>query len=239
MPLLECRNLNLGYEGKTILSDINFVLNGGEYLCVVGENGAGKSTLIKGILRLKKPMSGEIATGDGLRPNEIGYLPQQTDAQKDFPASVAEVVLSGRLNSLGARPFYNRADKADVRDKMRLMGIEKLRNKCYHDLSGGQQQRVLLARALCATRKMLILDEPVSGLDPIVTAELYGLIARINREMGITVIMVSHDIEAAIRYSSHMLHLSHTQVFFGTTKEYLGTKEGRRFAAGLEETDND
>ncbi|MBD5156698.1 MAG: metal ABC transporter ATP-binding protein [Butyrivibrio sp.] len=232
MALLECRNVSLGYEGKTILSDINFELNGGEYLCVVGENGAGKSTLIKGLLRLKKPMSGEIVTGDGLRPKEIGYLPQQTEAQKDFPASVAEVVLSGRLNSLGARPFYNRADKVDAHDKMRLMGIDGMQNKCYHDLSGGQQQRVLLARALCATRKMLILDEPVSGLDPIVTAELYELIAKINTKLGITVIMVSHDIEAAVRYSSHILHLSHRQVFFGTTKDYLSTKEGRRFVAG-------
>ncbi|MCM1308677.1 MAG: metal ABC transporter ATP-binding protein [Butyrivibrio sp.] len=234
MALLECRNVSLGYEGKTILSDINFALEGGEYLCVVGENGAGKSTLIKGLLRLKKPMSGEILMGDGLRPREIGYLPQQTEAQRDFPASVSEVVLSGRLNSLGARPFYNRADKVDAHDKMRLMGIDGMQSKCYHDLSGGQQQRVLLARALCATRKMLILDEPVSGLDPIVTAELYGLIDKINKKLGITVIMVSHDIEAAVGYSSHILHLSHRQVFFGTTGDYLSTEEGRRFALGEE-----
>lgn len=238
MALLECRNVSLGYEGKKILSDINFALNGGEYLCVVGENGAGKSTLIKGLLRLKKPMSGEILTGDGLRPSEIGYLPQQTEAQKDFPASVAEVVLSGRLNSLGARPFYNRADKRDAQEKMRLMGIDGIQNKCYHDLSGGQQQRVLLARALCATRKMLILDEPAAGLDPIVTAELYELIDKINRELAITVIMVSHDIEAAARYSSYILHLSHRQVFFGETKDYLTTKEGLRFAAGEGDRDN-
>lgn len=238
MAVLECRNVSLGYEGKKILSDINFKLNGGEYLCVVGENGAGKSTLIKGILRLKKPMSGEIITGDGLRPNEIGYLPQQTEAQKDFPASVAEAVLSGRLNSLGARPFYNKADKRDAREKMKLMGIDGIQNKCYHDLSGGQQQRVLLARALCATRKMLILDEPAAGLDPIVTAELYELIDKINRELGITVIMVSHDIEAAAKYSSHILHLSHRQVFFGETKDYLKTREGRRFAAKEGDSDN-
>lgn len=238
MSLLECRNVSLGYDGKTILSDINFELEGGEYLCVVGENGAGKSTLIKGLLRLKKPMSGEIVTGDGLRPNEIGYLPQQTEAQKDFPASVAEVVLSGRLNSLGARPFYSRADKADAYDKMRLMGIDGMQNRCYHDLSGGQQQRVLLARALCATRKMLILDEPVAGLDPIVTAELYELITGINRRLGITIIMVSHDIEAALKYSSHILHLSHRQVFFGTTRDYLSTKEGRRFVTGEEVEEN-
>lgn len=238
MALMECRNVSLGYEGKTILSGVDFELKGGEYLCVVGENGAGKSTLIKGLLRLKKPMSGEIVTGDGLSRNEIGYLPQQTDAQRDFPASVAEVVLSGRQGSMGIRPFYNRRDKVEAHDKMRLMGIDGLQGRCYHDLSGGQQQRVLLARALCATRKMLILDEPAAGLDPIVTAELYGLIAKINRELGITVIMVSHDIEAAIKYSSHILHLSHRQVFFGTAEDYFRTKEGRRFASAEEEKGN-
>ena len=148
MALMECRDVCLGYEGKTILEDINFELKGGEYLFIVGENGTGKSTLIKGLLRLKKPMSGSILLGDGLKANEIGYLPQQTVTQKDFPASVYEVVLSGRLNSLGLRPFYGRRDKQDAMDILRLMGIEHLKNKCYQDLSGGQQQRVLLARAM-------------------------------------------------------------------------------------------
>lgn len=232
MALMECRDVCLGYEGKTILEDINFELKGGEYLFIVGENGTGKSTLIKGLLRLKKPMSGSILLGDGLKANEIGYLPQQTVTQKDFPASVYEVVLSGRLNSLGLRPFYGRRDKQDAMDKLRLMGIEHLKNKCYQDLSGGQQQRVLLARAMCATKKMILLDEPVSGLDPIVTVELYELIAKINRELGITIIMVSHDMEAVAKYATHVLHLSQKQLFFGYREDYMNTEEGAFFTTG-------
>lgn len=230
MALISCKDVSLGYEGKTILNEVNFELNGGEYLFIIGENGAGKSTLIKGLLKLKKPMSGQIVMGDGLKSSEIGYLPQQTIAQKDFPASVYEVVLSGRLNSLGWRPFYSRKDKQDVLDKLELMGISHLKNKCYHDLSGGQQQRVLLARAMCATKKLILLDEPAAGLDPIVTVELYELIAKINKEMGITVIMVSHDMDAMNKYATHILHLSHKQLFYGTKEEYLNTKEGLMFA---------
>lgn len=229
MALITCNNLCLGYEGEIILNNINFELNGGEYLCVIGENGAGKSTLVKGLLRLKKPMSGSITLSDGLKNKEIGYLPQQTLAQKDFPASVYEVVLSGKLNSLGFKPFFSRQDKADAMDKMKLMGIEELKDKCYHDLSGGQQQRVLLARAMCATKKMILLDEPAAGLDPVVTTELYELIDRINKEMGITVIMVSHDMEATMKYSSHILCLAREQVFFGRKEDYLKTDEGKRY----------
>ena len=232
MALISCKDVSLGYEGKTILNEVNFELNGGEYLFIIGENGAGKSTLIKGLLKLKKPMNGQIVMGDGLKSSEIGYLPQQTIAQKDFPASVYEVVLSGRLNSLGWKPFYGRKDKQDVLDKLELMGISHLKNKCYHDLSGGQQQRVLLARAMCATKKLILLDEPAAGLDPIVTVELYELIARINKEMGITVIMVSHDMDAMSKYATHILHLSHKQLFYGTKEEYMNTKEGLFFVAG-------
>lgn len=235
MAILSCENVSLGYEGDIMLSDVNFQLKGGEYLCIVGENGAGKSTLVKGLLRLKKPVTGKIVTGDGLKPNEIGYLPQQTNAQKDFPASVMEVVLSGRLNRLGWKPFFTKTDKQVAEEKMELMGISHLKNHCYQDLSGGQQQRVLLARALCATGKLLLLDEPVAGLDPVVTIELYDLIARINREFHITIIMVSHDINAAMRYASHILHLSNRQLFFGTTDEYQKDEEGKRFLGGKTE----
>lgn len=234
MSLIRCEDVSLGYEGKVILQDVNFRLDGGEYLCIIGENGAGKSTLIKGILRLKKPMKGIIETDCGLKNNEIGYMPQQTEAQKDFPASVYEVVISGRLNKLGMRPFFNKKDKKDVMDKLELMGIAGLKNKCFHDLSGGQKQRVLLARAMCAAGKMILLDEPASGLDPVATKELYELIEKINREMGITVIMVSHDMEATIKYASHILHLSHRQLFFGTTGDFLKTDEGRNFAVRKE-----
>ena len=172
MSLLTCQDASFSYEGTAVLSDLCFSVEAGDYLCIVGENGAGKSTLLKGLLHLKKPSSGLVLTGDGLKSTEIGYLPQQTAAQKDFPASVWEVVLSGRLNGCGLRPFYNRADRQDVQEKLALLGITELRRRCYRDLSGGQQQRVLLARALCATKKLLLLDEPVTGLDPVMTAEL-------------------------------------------------------------------
>lgn len=229
MALIKCEKLCLGYEGIPTVDNINFEINGGEYLCIVGENGTGKSTLIKGLLRLKKPMSGKILYGDGLKNNEIGYLPQQSQLQRDFPASVYEVVISGKLNSLGFRPFFTVKEKRDVMEKLEMMGIKDLKNKCYHDLSGGQQQRVLLARAMCATKKLILLDEPVTGLDPIATSELYELISHINKDHKITVIMVSHDIEATLKYASHILHLSHDSMFFGTEKEYLESEYGKKF----------
>ena len=233
MPLITCRNASFAYEGNTVVSDLNFDVNSGDYLCVVGENGSGKSTLIKGLLRLKAPQSGSVLLGDGLCANEIGYLPQQTAAQKDFPASAYEVVLSGRLGARGLRPFYSRADKAAAEENIRLLGIEALRNRCYRELSGGQQQRVLLARALCATKKMLLLDEPVAGLDPVVTQELYRLVEKINRDTGITVVMVSHDIQSAVAYARHILHLKNTQVFFGKTEEYRRSSVGIGFLGGV------
>lgn len=232
MDLITCKNVSFAYDGVTAVRDLNFSVAQRDYLCVVGENGAGKSTLISGLLRLKKPFSGTICMGGGLLPGEIGYLPQQTAIQKDFPASVYEVVLSGCLNRLGAKPFYTRTEKALADENLRRMEIENLKNRCYRELSGGQQQRVLLARALCAARKVILLDEPAAGLDPVVTQSLYGLIRQINEEMGITVIMVSHDIRAAIRYAKHILHLRQSQLFFGTTEDYKSSEAGSRFMGG-------
>ena len=229
MPQLTCQNLKLGYDGNVIVEDLSFAVNAGDYLCIVGENGSGKSTLMRTILKLQAPISGEILTGDGLKQNEIGYLPQQTVVQRDFPASVSEIVLSGCLNKCGLRPFYNQKEKALAAENMEKMGITHLAGRCYRELSGGQQQRVLLARALCATSKMLLLDEPVSGLDPKVTAEMYELIAKLNREDGITVIMISHDIGAAVKYASHILHICHKPLFFGTTADYLASNVHRAF----------
>ncbi len=220
MAQLTCQNLCVGYDGKSVLQDLSFQVFAGDYLCVVGENGSGKSTLMKTILGLQPPVSGRILTGDGLRKNEIGYLPQQTMVQKDFPASVREIVLSGCQGRCGSRPFYNKEEKQLALDAMDKMQITQLAKRCYRELSGGQQQRVLLARALCATQKMLLLDEPVSGLDPKVTAEMYALIEKLNCEDGITVIMISHDIAAAVQYASHILHIGDT-VFFGTKDAYL------------------
>ncbi len=227
MAQLMCSNLKLGYEGHIVLSGLDFSADAGDYLCIVGENGSGKSTLMKTILGLLKPVSGKITWGEGLRENEIGYLPQQTVVQKDFPATVQEIVLSGCQGRAGRRPFYSRAEKELARQNMERMGIAPLSRRCYRELSGGQQQRVLLARALCATRKVLLLDEPVSGLDPKVTAEMYGLIESLNKD-GITVIMISHDIAAALRYASHILHIG-GKVFFGTKEEYLKSDAGRLF----------
>lgn len=232
MAILRCDNVSFGYDGKTVLENLNFSLEAGEYLCIVGENGSGKSTLIKGLLGLKEPESGRILLGDGLKPTEIGYLPQQTELQKDFPASVWEVVLSGCLNALGPRLLYSRADKARARENMERMGIEELKDESYHHLSGGQQQRVLLARALCATKKLLLLDEPVTGLDPIATGEMYNLIKLINLCDNISVIMVSHDIHEAVRYADHILHLGHRQLFFGTSAQYKESDLARRFLGG-------
>ena len=226
---LSCRNISLGYEGKAILSDLSFEVKAGEYLCIVGENGSGKSTLMKTILGLQEPLAGQVVYGDGLKKNEIGYLPQQTLVQRDFPASVWEIVLSGCQSGCGLRPFYNKEEKRRAAENIEKMELTPLTRRCYRELSGGQQQRVLLARALCATRKMLLLDEPVSGLDPKVTLEMYRLVERLNREDGITIIMISHDISAAVRYASHILHIG-SEVFFGTREAYLQSPSGRLFA---------
>lgn len=227
MALIEVKGLKLGYENRVIIKNLNFTVNNGEYLCIVGENGSGKTTLMKTLLNLQKPIDGEIVFGDGLKRNEIGYLPQQTIVQKDFPASVREIVLSGCQSRCGLRPFYNREEKKLAEDNMERMGIKQLAKRCYRDLSGGQQQRVLLARALCATRKILLLDEPVSGLDPMVTAEMYSLIEGLNKE-GITIIMISHDISAAVSYATNILHIS-KKIFFGTKEEYQQSDIGKLF----------
>lgn len=230
MAQLVCENLTLGYEGTPVTQHVNFTVNSGDYLCIVGENGSGKSTLIKTILKLQQPMGGTITFGEGLKASEIGYLPQQTDVQRDFPASVREVVVSGCLGKMGHRPFYNKADYALAEKNMERLGISHLAKSCYRFLSGGQQQRVLLARALCATEKVLLLDEPVAGLDPVVTAEMYQLIEMINKKYGITIIMVSHDIKQTLGDATHILHLAKEPLFFGTKADYLHSSIGQAFA---------
>ena len=218
MEQITCKNLAIGYDGKVLLKDINFSVKSGDYLCIIGENGSGKSTLMKTLLNLQQPISGKILYGAGVKSDEIGYLPQQTVIQKDFPASVREIVLSGCQNRVGMRPFYNRSEKKCASEMMEKLQITNLENRCYRELSGGQQQRVLLARALCATKKILLLDEPVSGLDPKVTEEMYRL-EKINCEDRITIIMISHDIKAATNYASHILHIGE-EIFYGTRQEY-------------------
>lgn len=229
MAQIMCRDAVLGYEGKAVVRNLNFEVNRGDYLCIVGENGSGKSTLIKTLLRLKAPMSGEVSLGDGLEADGIGYLPQQTIVQKDFPASVQEIVLSGCLGRFGWRPFYGKSEKDMAAENMEKLGIRHLAKRCYRELSGGQQQRVLLARALCATRYMLLLDEPVSGLDPAAVQEMYDLLEKLNHEEKITIIMVSHDIHAAAVYADHILHISEEPLFFGTKEDYLKSGIGKTY----------
>ena len=219
--IFECKDVTLGYENKVVAKNLNFKIDQGDYLCVVGENGTGKSTLIKTLLGLIKPLNGEvIANVQGKNHKGVGYLPQQTQAQKDFPASVWEVVLSGVLNNDHRCPFYNKKDKAEAEKNMEKLNILDLKKRCYRELSGGQQQRVLLARALCATDSVLILDEPVTGLDPAASMELYETIKDLNKKENVTIIMVSHDIKNALNYATHILHLEQENDFFGTVEEY-------------------
>ena len=279
MTQLICKDLVRGYDGRAVTSGLNFQVEKGDYLCIVGENGAGKSTLIKALLGLNPPISGAIEKPGGLKAAAIGYLPQHTEVQKDFPASVREIVLSGCLGKdlpapprekkksrkpekksrkpeksgrkkekkapgrlfllakrlfLAANPVYTRGQKALAARQMERLGITGLQNRCYRELSGGQKQRVLLARALCATEEVLLLDEPVAGLDPKVTKEMYDIIERLNRE-GVTIIMVSHDIAAAVHYATHILHLSRTPLFFGKKEDYVKTDIGKMFTSFLDE----
>lgn len=231
--IFECKDVTLGYENKVVAKNLNFKIDQGDYLCVVGENGTGKSTLIKTLLGLIKPLNGEvIANVQGKNHKGVGYLPQQTQAQKDFPASVWEVVLSGVLNNDHRCPFYNKKDKAEAEKNMEKLNILGLKKRCYRELSGGQQQRVLLARALCATDSVLILDEPVTGLDPAASMELYETIKDLNKKENVTIIMVSHDIKNALNYATHILHLEQENDFFGTVEEYKKSNVSNMFLGG-------
>ncbi len=227
MALIVSKNLSVGYDGVPIVSDINFSVERGDYLAIVGENGAGKTTVMKTVLGLNRAISGEIVFGDGLKKNEIGYLPQQTAVQKDFPASVFEVVISGCLSKTGLRPFYNKAEKRLADEMMEELGIADLKKRPYRELSGGQQQRVLLSRALLSTREILLLDEPVAGLDPLVTAEMYGIIENLNKK-GTAIIMITHDLSSALKYANKILYIG-SETFFGTKEEFKVSPVGRRF----------
>ena len=226
MPLLSFNDLTIGYENNIVMSDLSFNIEKGDYLVILGENGAGKSTLLKTMLGLIKPLKGKIIFDAEVKRTEIGYLPQQTVVQRDFPASVWEVVLSGCLAKNGLKPFYSKKDKELAKENIEKLELKGFEKRCYRELSGGQQQRVLLARALCSSDEILVLDEPVTGLDPKVTAQLYETIRSLNKD-GITIIMISHDTEAALKYASHVLHIGNgangsnsSKIFFGDVKEY-------------------
>lgn len=231
-PFITCEHVDFGYENHDAVVDLNLEIYPGDYLCVVGENGSGKSTLIKGMLGLLKPTGGVLEVSEELRRGGIGYLPQQTAAQKDFPATVYEVVLSGTLGRRGNRPFYSRREKNLAVANMERLGIADLERQCFRELSGGQQQRVLIARALCATDQMLILDEPITGLDPSAIQEFYRLIRRLNEEEQITIVMVSHDIRNVITQAHKVLHMQQRVLYYGTAEDYLHSRAGGAFLGG-------
>lgn len=228
MPQLSCKKLCLGYDGHEIVHNLNFTIEKGDYFCIVGENGSGKTTLMKTILGLQPPVHGEVKLDNSLKKSGIGYLPQQTLVQRDFPASVWEIVLSGCQNKSAFHPFYTKNDKQLANENIEKMGLSDFKKSCYRELSGGQQQRVLLARALCAASDILLLDEPVTGLDPKVTEELYSLIEEINKKYNVTIIMISHDIIAAVKYADKILHIGEN-TFFGTKDEYINSDIYRSF----------
>ena len=232
MAIITCQKLTLGYEGFLAVSDLSFSVQEKDYLCIIGDNGTGKSTLLRALLGLKRPTRGELCLGEGLKRNQIGYLAQQTGIQKDFPASVWEVVLSGCLNHKGLHPFYSKQDKQNAMQALITLEIDDLKHKCYRELSGGQQQRVLLARALSAATRVLVLDEPTTGLDPNMTTEFFSLIQRLNQEQGIAIIMVTHDTHCAAKYSKHILHLKEGEYFFGKTEEFLSSEDGKKYIGG-------
>ncbi|MDR3071925.1 MAG: metal ABC transporter ATP-binding protein [Clostridiales Family XIII bacterium] len=228
--LIVCKSVSVKYDSGVAVRDVSFQVSEGDYLCIVGENGSGKTSLMRAMVGLTPLFDGKI-TFEGLRQNEIGYLPQQTNVQKDFPANVMEVVLSGCLSRHGLKPFYTKQDKRRAEENMERLKISNLRNKSFRDLSGGQRQRILLARALCATEKLLLLDEPITGLDPLMAAEMYELLHSLN-EQGLTIVMISHDVKSAIFYVKTILHLGTESLFFGTTKDYALSDVARSLIGG-------
>ena len=233
MKILSADGLTVQYDHTIALKNVSFELHKGDYLCIVGDNGSGKSTLVKTLLGLIKPKSGKIKFHTEIQQEEIGYLPQTTHIQRDFPASVSEVVLSGCLNRRKWSPFYSREEKARALKNMKRLEIEELKGKSFRDLSGGQQQRVLIARALCASEKVLLLDEPVTGLDPQTTASLYELIEKLNQELGLTIIMITHDVTSGLRCASKVLHLRKEVLFFGSLSDYQQEELAKCHRGGL------
>ena len=232
--LIQCKNLTLQYDRHIAVQNVSFSVEPGDFLCIVGENGSGKSTLLKGLLGMLPPHYGQISYAPSLSRTAIGYVPQQSTVQRDFPATVLEVVLSGCLNRQGLHFFYTPAQRSEAMMNLGKLGILELKDACYRDLSGGQQQRVLLARALCAASQLLILDEPITGLDPAAAQDLYKTLAYLNQKEGMAIVMVTHDLKAALKSARTVLHIGRKGLFTGTASDYLASPQGRRFREELE-----
>lgn len=225
--MLSAENICVSYGSRKAVENVSLAIERGDYLCIVGANGSGKTTLVKTLLGFIRPKSGQVNRGNCA----IGYLSQQNAVQRDFPASVNEVVLSGRLRQNSLMPFYSKADRAAAAERLERLGIQQLGKLPYKNLSGGQQQRVLLARALCAGSDLLVLDEPVTGLDPSVTDELYAVIRALNQKEKTAVLMVSHDVRRAVANASRILHMNTAALFYGSTEEYTKTDLYRTMTA--------
>ena len=238
MALIKCENVSIGYEGQMVVHDLNFEINQGDYLCIVGENGSGKSTLVKSLLGLKNVDKGKIVFDDGLKQTEIGYLPQQTDVKKDFPASVYEVVLSGRLNSRGMKPFYTAEDKKQAWEKMDMLGIRDLAKQCFRDLSGGQRQRVALGRAIVRNAKVFLMDEPLSNLDAKLREKTRSEIVSLQRELKTTTIYVTHDQIEAMTMADRIVIMNNGYIMQVGTPTELYDKPDNLFVAGFIGTPN-
>ncbi len=234
MKLLTCENLKVGYDKRKVLENVNLEINTGDYVCLVGSNGSGKSTLIKTMLHLIAPLDGNVRFEEGLKNNSIGYLPQEVNVPSNFPASVIEVVLSGRIKSMTWHPFYNKRDRALANHYIKLFDIHDIKYKPFCDLSGGQQQRVLIARALCATEKILFLDEPFAALDIHTINQVNQTLKRINREKEIAIVMITHDVEEAMKYVNKVVHVENTVVFVGTPTDYLESEIGKDYMGGVQ-----
>ncbi len=232
-PLLKCEDVTVRFGSHTVLDKLNFQVEQGDYLSVIGRNGSGKSTLIRCLLRLCPLTGGSITTAEDFRRSEIGYLPQQNSIQRDFPATVEEVVRSGCLGHHKFLPFYTKEEIAEAEKNMHRLDICNLRRRSYRTLSGGQQQRVLLARALCATQKLLLLDEPVTGLDPEVSAGFYDLIRELNRQDNIAIIMVSHDMEKGLKDAKHVLYLDENSQYFADIESFRESETAKRIISEL------
>lgn len=231
--LLTCRKLVPGYGARAVAGEIDIDVSEGDGLCVVGGNGTGKSTFLRTLLGLQPALSGEVSFNPSLRPGDIGYLPQQNPLQRDFPATAREVAMSGCQAMRGTRPFFRERERAIANEAMGRFGVAAFADRPYRELSGGQRQRVLLARALCAGRRLLVLDEPATGLDPGAAAELYAAMAELHRG-GLATISVTHDMAGGLEGATHILDLGRAKPFFGPMAEWARSRPGNGGKGGCQ-----